>query len=162
MKAVKNGAGGWPTFHRLFCPSGMGSGAPSFGTESRTAVARDSFRPKGWDIKSALRPSACSLRDPVNFHPISCLFPCYFCCSFLTATAVNPFLSIINLGNSGDFGNGGTPPPVSPNITQRSPNVTQASAEGHKNEAARRKPGPLTSPVLAWRGGNSPRHTLSS
>src|SRR6185437_17175923 len=28
-------------------------GAPSFATESRAGVARDSSRPKGWDIKSA-------------------------------------------------------------------------------------------------------------
>jgi len=53
MKAVKNDAGGWPTLSVVFLSDRMSSGAPSFGTESRTAVARDSVRPKGWDIKSA-------------------------------------------------------------------------------------------------------------
>src|SRR5579864_1636477 len=52
-KAVDNVLAGAYAIPAFFLSFRIIPDAPSFGTESRAAVARDSFRPKGWDIKSA-------------------------------------------------------------------------------------------------------------
>lgn len=47
---------GGPGLQRLSPSFRIKSVAPSFGNESRAGIARDSFRPEGWDMKAAWSP----------------------------------------------------------------------------------------------------------